>query len=72
MFCVDFPFSIILSPIVWWYVHPLLWFGVVGTLWGYLLTGKAWVPFNRFVGGHESDRSNCPVAALEKLAKGGA
>jgi hypothetical protein len=72
MFYVDFPFSIILSPIVWWYVHPLLWFGVVGTLWRHLLSGKAWVPFNRFVGGRERDRSNCPVAALEKLAKGGA
>jgi hypothetical protein len=57
MFYVDFPFSIILFPIVWWYVHPLLRFGGFGTLWWYLLSWKAWVPFNRFVVGQKSDRS---------------
>jgi hypothetical protein len=30
---VDFPVSILLFALVWRFGHPLLWFGVLGTLW---------------------------------------
>jgi hypothetical protein len=35
---IDFPFSIILVGLTWRFDHPLLWFGVLGTLWWYLLS----------------------------------
>jgi hypothetical protein len=43
MIKVDFPFSILLAALTWRLEHPLLWFGLLGTLWWYLLSWVAWL-----------------------------
>ncbi len=34
----DFPFTILIAPLVFWSRHPLVWFAILGTLWWYLLS----------------------------------
>ena len=49
MIKVDFPFSALLIIFDWRYDYPLLWFGVFGTLWWYLLSREAEVILDRFL-----------------------
>lgn len=39
---VDFPASILMIGMAWRFEHPLFWFGLLGTLWWYLLSLVAW------------------------------
>jgi hypothetical protein len=37
MFVVDLPISVLITPL-FWYIRPMLAFGIVGTVWWYLLS----------------------------------
>jgi hypothetical protein len=58
LFLVDIPMSAIILAIGYNYDHPLLLFGVLGTLWWYLLSGAADMLIRRLWA-----RGNHPVAA---------
>jgi hypothetical protein len=46
---VDFPFSAILFLVVGWSSHHLLlWFGIFGTLWWYIVVRFVEIEWNRF------------------------
>jgi hypothetical protein len=41
----DFPFSIVLAGLTFRLDHPLIWFGILGTLWWYLWSWIVWLIF---------------------------
>ena len=48
--CVpDFPFSILELFLLYQHVHPMVCFGVLGTLWWYFLSYRMWVRVNRSI-----------------------
>lgn len=38
MFVVDLPVSLLIAPLPWYSIHPLVAFGILGTLWWYVLS----------------------------------
>lgn len=42
MIKIDFPFSLLLVALMYAKDHPLLWFGVLGTLWWFFLPWFFW------------------------------
>src|SRR5271169_4475623 len=42
MIYIDFPASIFLVALSWRFEQPLLWFGVLGTLWWFALSWAGW------------------------------
>lgn len=47
MWYLDLPVSILSFLLMFRDVHPLICFGILGTLWWYFLSYKAWAALNR-------------------------
>jgi hypothetical protein len=43
---IDFPVSFVAVAMSWRNDQPLLWFGIVGTMWWYLVSWTAWRVFS--------------------------